>query len=108
MATSVPIKLAPRVEDIARNANRQFEDAVSEGEAKAFAAVTLDEVKQAARHLERTLDDKGEMPNMARLKHFYAGLEPYGDACNGMDKTVIHLSWIWVRLPCCQQGLRPV
>ncbi|RMZ75329.1 hypothetical protein DV737_g5351, partial [Chaetothyriales sp. CBS 132003] len=68
-------RLAPRVEDIVRNANCQFEDAVAEAEAGNFDATGLEEVKEAAREIERNLDDKGEMPNMARLRFFYDGAE---------------------------------
>lgn len=100
-------KLAPHVEDIVRNANRQFEDVVTESEAKAFATVVLDEVKQSALHLERALDEKGEMPNMARLRHFYTGAERFERSCDKMDRSIIHLPWIWVRPSCCQCVLRP-
>lgn len=108
MALPVTTKLTPRAEDIVRYANRQFEDVVSEAEAKAFDTATLDEVKQAARHLERTLDEKGDMPNMARLRDFYSGAEQYEQLCGKMDRNVVHLSWIWVRSLCRRWGPRPV
>lgn len=41
------------------------------------------------------------MPNMARLQDFYAGAEQYEQMCGKMDRTVMKLPWIWVRLSYC-------
>jgi hypothetical protein len=88
--------LSPRAEDIVRNANSQFEDTVTEADVVKFDSTELEELKQAAQGLEKILEDDGKMPNMARLMWFYTGVEWYSRACAKMDKSIVHLSRIWV------------
>jgi hypothetical protein len=92
-----PSLIAPQAGLIFRDAFDRFKDTVTVDEARTFQSTTLQDVRDAARDLEKQLGERQSLRNMRRIQPFFAGLERYSKAVEILCNGTPYLPWIWVR-----------
>ena len=74
----------------------RFEQTVSFDDKREFQSTSLKDVREAARHIEQELGDRGCLRNMKRLQPLLEGLERYSKVVEVLCNGTPYLSYVWV------------
>ena len=78
-----------------RDAFNDLERALSVGDREYLDNTTLDDVRQAAHHIEDELAARQSLRNMRRLMPLFTGLEYYSKSIEVLCNGTPYLPWIW-------------
>src|SRR3954466_15834546 len=91
--------VAPEATMMVANALRLFEDAVNAHDATAIRSTTLQDLRNAAREIER--NQKG-VCNLRRLESFFASLEKFSVIASSVcDSRTMAWAWVCVTMQLC-------
>jgi len=92
---------------VVREAFEDLERTVSAGDRVNLKDTTLDDVRQAAYHIEDQLAARQSLRNMRRLMPLFAGLEHYSKSIEVLCNDTPYLSWIWAPIKLILTVRRP-
>jgi hypothetical protein len=87
---------SPQARIIFEDALNRFEQTVNFDDKREFQLTTLQDVREAARQIERDLGDRGCLRNMRRLQPFFDGLDRYSTIIEVLCNGTPYLPYIWV------------
>jgi hypothetical protein len=87
---------SPQARIIFEDAFKRFEQTVHFDDKREFQLTTLQDVRDAARQIERDLGDRGCLRNMRRLQPFFDGLDRYSTIIDVLCNGTPYLPYIWV------------
>ena len=80
------------------DAFRRLKDSVSPKDAHQFHNTELNDVRDAAKDIEKRLDARGASRGLKRIEPLLKGLDHYSKAVEILCNGTPYLPWIWVRL----------
>ncbi|RFU24742.1 hypothetical protein B7463_g11594, partial [Scytalidium lignicola] len=86
---------SPQARIIFQDAFNRFEQTVHFDDKREFQLTTLQDVREAARQIERDLGDRGCLRNMRRLQPFFNGLDQYSKIIEVLCNGTPYLPYIW-------------
>ena len=78
------------------HAFQRFRDTVSSTDARQFQSTELEDVRNAAKEVERTLASRGDNRALRRIDPLLIGLDHYSTALGVLCNGTPYLPWIWV------------
>ncbi|KAI9791132.1 MAG: hypothetical protein M1816_004363 [Peltula sp. TS41687] len=89
--------VSPQAQTSIQTAFGRLRSSVSPDDARNFQSTTLEDVRAAAREIERQLAARQCLRNMRRIQPFFEGLERYSKSIEVLCNGTPYLPWIWVR-----------
>jgi hypothetical protein len=86
----------PQARLLFKDAFSRFEETLSFDDKRDFDSTTLQDVRIAARDIEKQLAARQSLRNMRRLEPFLAGLEHYSKVVEVLCNGTPYLPYIWV------------
>lgn len=87
---------APKVRLVFQDAYQRFKDSVSPEDAQLFQSLSLKDVENAMRDLERRQSTSRTLCNLSRIMPFLDGLERYSKVVDTLCNGTPYLPYLWV------------
>ena len=80
----------------------RLKELMSKDDARAMASTTMEDVRTAAKEIERQLELRRSLRGLRRIEPFLAGIEQYSKVVEVVCNGTPYLPYLWVSFKCVE------